>query len=70
MHHSEEHRVALAAPKKRAWEEFVGDSELLKTYNIRSDELVSLSRVALLGSASTKKDFLFMLNVIRRGRNR
>jgi len=70
VHHSEEHRVSPAARKKRAWEEFVGDSELLQTYNIRSDELVSLSRVALLGSASTKKDFLFMLNVIRRGRSR
>jgi len=56
--------------KKRAWEDFANDAELLRTYNISADELLSLSRVALLGSASTRQDFLFMLNVIRRKRRR
>jgi hypothetical protein len=56
--------------KRRAWEDFANDRETLHAYNVRPEELVSLSRIALLGRASSKQDFLFMLNVIRRARAR
>lgn len=68
--HAHGHSEQRVRSKREAWDDFSTDEELLQTYNVSSEELVSLSRVALLGSARSKKDFLFMLNVIRRGRCR
>jgi len=62
--------VRPGTSKKTAWEKFASDAEVLRAYNVSAEELLSLSRVALLGSANTRKDFLFMLSVIRRGRRR
>ena len=70
MTHDTQARTHTGTRKKRAWEAFANDAEVLRTYNISADELLSLSRVALLGSAYTRQDFLFMLNVIRRKRRR
>lgn len=56
--------------RKKAWDRFASNESLLRTYNVREEELAALGQAALLGTAQSEKDFLFMLNVIRRGRRR
>ena len=51
--------------RKQIWDSFCADTELRGTYNIKDDELAMLSRTAMLGNWSSKKDLLFMLRVIR-----
>jgi hypothetical protein len=51
--------------RQRAWEEFSNDEELRRTYNIKPQEIVSLSRTAMLGNLTSKQDFIFMLKMIR-----
>ena len=52
--------------KRAVWEVFRDDHELLRRHNVQPHELEALSRVAMLGSARTKTDLIFMLNAIRR----
>ncbi len=57
-----------AGDRRRMWEEFSNDTELLKTYNVKHHEMESLKQAALLGTLLNKSDFVFMLNIIRRKR--
>jgi hypothetical protein len=62
--------AVTASSKRAAWEGFVKDAETIRDYNISPAELSDLSRVALLGSARSREDFIFILNVLRRARAR
>jgi len=57
-----------AGERRRIWEQFSNNQELLKLYNVKSDELVSLKQAALLGTLLNTNDFIFMLGIIRRSR--
>jgi hypothetical protein len=54
-----------ATRRQRAWEDFRDDQELRRIYNIKPQEIVSLSRAAMLGNLASKQDFIFMLKMIR-----
>ena len=62
-------RIVVNAPDRRAaWEEFAKDERLHQTYAITEEEMESLKQSALLGNIRSKRDFVFMLNIIRRRR--
>jgi len=57
-----------AGERRKMWEEFSNDQELLKLYNVNAGEMESLKQAALLGTLLNKHDFIFMLGIIRRSR--
>ncbi len=54
-----------ANSKKNAWQQLVADKALLVHNRVTPSELKVLSHVALLGSVSKPRDYLFILNCIR-----
>jgi transcriptional regulator with XRE-family HTH domain len=56
-----------AAPRQQdqAWQEFAGNKALLARHQVRPRELKVLSQVNLLGKASARGQFVFILNAIR-----
>ena len=70
--HEPTHKTPTAhkpSGKRALWEAFCKDRALLRLRNIQPHELETLSRVAMLGSARSKSDLIFMLNAIRRAAN-
>jgi hypothetical protein len=57
-----------AGERRKMWEQFRNDQELLKLYKVTADEMESLKQAALLGTLLNKNDFIFMLGIIRRSR--
>ena len=57
-----------AGERRKMWEQFSKDQELLKLYKVTADEMESLKQAALLGTLLNKNDFIFMLGIIRRSR--
>jgi len=57
-----------AGERRRMWEDFRNDQELLELYKVKADELESLKQAALLGTLLNKNDFIFMLGILRRSR--
>ncbi len=55
-----------AGERRKVWEEFSTDQELLKIYNVKPHEMESLKQAALLGTLLNKSDFIHMLNILRR----
>ena len=55
-----------AGERRKMWEQFSHDQELLKLYNVKPDEMESLKQAALLGTLLNQNDFIFMLGIIRR----
>jgi len=55
-----------AGERRKVWEEFSIDRELLRTYNVKPHEMESLRQAAMLGTVLNKSDFIFMLWIIRR----
>jgi transcriptional regulator with XRE-family HTH domain len=51
--------------KKPAWEEFRKDELLRRTHNIAADEMELLSTIALMGEASSPRDFIYILYAVR-----
>jgi transcriptional regulator with XRE-family HTH domain len=49
-----------------AWKELLADKAALIRNNVTAKELKVLSHIALLGSVSKPRDYLFILNCIRR----
>ena len=56
--------------RRSVWEQFRSDEQLRQTYNIKPEELESLSKVAMLGNVASKDDYLFMLKMMRGKRHR
>jgi two-component system chemotaxis response regulator CheY len=48
------------------WEAFCRDDELKRANKIKPEELESLSRLAMLGTFTSKEDLLYILKVVRR----
>jgi excisionase family DNA binding protein len=48
-----------------AWDAFVRDEKLRKIHNITDQEMVALSKVAMVGDVRSPHDFVFILNSIR-----
>ncbi|HKV55908.1 MAG TPA: helix-turn-helix domain-containing protein [Candidatus Binataceae bacterium] len=64
--------VELLAPndsrndkRSSAWEAFRHDDRVRRRYNISSDEMEMLSRVALMGEINSARDFIYILNAVR-----
>ncbi len=55
--------------RRSAWEEFRSDEQLLHAYNVKPEELDNLSRMAMLGNITTKRDYLFILKMMRSRRH-
>ncbi len=51
--------------RRAVWEQFRSDEQLRHAYNIKPEELESLSKVAMLGNVASKDDYLFMLKMMR-----
>ncbi len=47
------------------WQTFFSDLSMHEKYNITAEELDSLASVSLMGQVESKRDLLFMLNVLR-----
>ena len=56
--------------RRSAWEQFRSDEQLQHAYNVKPEELESLSRVAMLGNVASKHDYLFILKMMRAKRHR
>jgi len=56
--------------RRSAWEQFRSDERLQHAYNVKPEELESLSRVAMLGNVTSKDDYLFILKMMRAKRHR
>lgn len=54
-----------AAPRDRAWREFISNKTLLTRYNVQKRELEVLAQTNMLGRIIAPRDFLFILNSIR-----
>jgi hypothetical protein len=52
--------------RKAVWEAFCRDDELKRANKIKPEELESLSRLAMLGTFTSKEDLLYILKVMRR----
>ena len=61
-------REVGAGERRKMWEQFRNDQELLTLYNVKADEMEALKQAALLGTLLNKNDFIFMLGIIRRSR--
>src|ERR1700674_4444775 len=61
-------REVGAGERRKMWEQFRNDQELLTLYNVKADEMEALKQAALLGTLLNKNDFIFMLGIIRRKR--
>jgi predicted transcriptional regulator len=53
-----------------AWDAFVSDEKLRKVHNITDQEMVALSKVAMMGDVRSPRDFVFILNSIRQALGR
>ncbi len=56
--------------RRSAWEQFRSDEKLQHAYNVKPEELESLSRLAMLGNVASKHDYLFILKTMRARRHR
>ena len=53
-----------------AWDRFATDEGLLRLHNVTSEEMQTLSQVAMMGEVRSSRDFLFILNTIRQALGR
>lgn len=61
------HRSGKTVDRSRrsVWEQFRNDKRLHHAYNVKPEELESLSRLAMLGNVASKEDYLFILKMLR-----
>ena len=59
-----------ANPGESAWEQFSKDENLHRLNDITPEEMEMLSRAAMMGQASSPKDFIFILNMVRQAMRR
>jgi hypothetical protein len=57
-------------PTQGVWQEFVGDTELLKRNRVNAEELEILSDFSPLGVLTGSGDLLFILDTIRWARDK
>jgi len=53
------------SPGESAWDQFSKDENLRRQNHISPEEMEMLSRSAMLGQASSPKDFIYVLNTVR-----
>jgi transcriptional regulator with XRE-family HTH domain len=66
-------RALLAPPQASAisaWDEFRKDERLRRAHSITTEEMDTLSRVALMGEVRSPRDFVYILNSIRQALGR
>jgi transcriptional regulator with XRE-family HTH domain len=51
--------------RKPAWEEFRRDERIRRAHNITPDEMELLSIVAMIGTVSSSRDFIYILTAVR-----
>ncbi len=61
---------AQTSSSSSAWDEFRKDERLRRIYNITSEEMETLSHVALMGDVRSSRDFVYILNTIRQALGR
>jgi transcriptional regulator with XRE-family HTH domain len=60
----------LTSSKASAWGVFSADEKLRKIHSITGSEMETLSQIALMGEVRSSRDFIFILNTIRRALGR
>ena len=63
-------KTAKRKPRRNVWQEFLGDSELLKKNHVTDEELEILKDFSPLGVLTGSGDILFILDKIRWARNK
>jgi hypothetical protein len=63
-------KVTKRKPRQSVWQEFVGDTELLKRNHVNAEELEILNDFSPLGVLTGSGDLLFILDTIRWARDK
>lgn len=59
-------KIPRRPTRRELWEGFCDDAEFLRRHRVTPGELEALKTVALLGEVRTRRDFVFVLNHVRR----